>query len=356
MIEIDGSMLEGGGQILRLSVAISAVSGIPVKVFNIRAKRSNPGLRPQHLTAIKAVAELVNAEVEGLKVGSRELTFMPKNIKGGRFSFDIGTAGATTLVLQSLMPAAAYAPTHVDVEIRGGTNNPMAPPIDYVERVLVPILAKMGYRCKVVLLRRGFYPRGGGIIRLHVEPADVLKSLTLYERGEVVKVSGIAYSCRLPSHIVDRMTKSAESVMKQAGYEVDIEKEVLQQGHPKCSLDPGCGILLVAETSTGALIGSDALGEKGKPAEKVGEEAARNLVKQLATGASVDRHMGDQVLIYMALAEGLSKIKVGELTLHALTCIELLKRLLKVDIEVEGKLGEPATITCRGIGMRRRSG
>jgi len=356
LIEIDGSMLEGGGQILRMSIAISAVSGVPVKVFNIRAKRSNPGLRPQHMTAIKAVAELVDARVEGLRVGSRELTFIPRTIRGGRFSFDIGTAGATTLVLQSLMPASAYAPSPVDVEVKGGTNNPMAPPIDYVERVLIPMLSRMGYRCRLSLLRRGFYPRGGGIIRLHVDPVKALEPIELSEGGRVVRVTGVAYSCRLPGHIVDRMARSAEAKLREAGLrDVEIEREALQPDSPKCSMDPGCGILLVAETDRGALIASDSLGERGKPAERVGEEAARSLIDQVKAGAAVDKHMGDQLLIYMALAKGTSRIRVAELTLHAATCVELLRRLLNVRIEVEGELGRPALITCEGAGIEGRS-
>ncbi|MEM4700418.1 MAG: RNA 3'-terminal phosphate cyclase, partial [Candidatus Nezhaarchaeales archaeon] len=294
LIEVDGSMLEGGGQILRVSVALSAVSGIPVKVFNIRAKRSNPGLRPQHLTAIKAVAEVVNARVEGLHVGSRELVFIPSKPRSGFFSFDVGTAGSTTLVLQSLMPVAALAPSVVTAEIKGGTDNPMAPPVDYVERVLTPALLKMGYRCKVATLRRGFYPRGGGMVRAVMEPAGQLSPISLDGRRGSVEVRGVAYSCRLPSHVVERMSRAAYERLREGGMDVvSIEREVLQPGHPKCSLDPGCGILLVAE-GEGCLMGSDSLGERGKPAEVVGREAADSLLRQLETWASVDRHLGDQ--------------------------------------------------------------
>ncbi|RLF10861.1 MAG: RNA 3'-phosphate cyclase, partial [Thermoprotei archaeon] len=193
VVEIDGSMLEGGGQILRVSVALSAVSRVPVRVVNIRAKRSNPGIRPQHLTAIKAVAELVEARVEGLRVGSRELVFIPSRPRAGSFSFDVGTAGSTTLVLQSLMPAAALAPSRVIVEVKGGTNNPLAPPVDYVEKVLAPILLKMGYRCSLTTLRRGFYPRGGGIVRATLEPVEELSPIRLESWRGGVKVRGLAY-------------------------------------------------------------------------------------------------------------------------------------------------------------------
>lgn len=350
-IEIDGSMLEGGGQILRVSVALSAVSGIPVRVFNIRAKRSNPGLRPQHLTAIKAVAEMVDARVEGLHVGSKELTFIPSRPRAGFFSFDVGTAGSTTLVLQSLMPVAALAPSIVTAEVRGGTNNPMAPPVDYVERVLTPALLKMGYQCKVSTLRRGFYPRGGGMVRTVMEPVSQLSPISLDGRRGEVKVKGVAYSCRLPNHIVERMSKAAYDKLREGGVDVvSIEREALQPGHPKCSLDPGCGILLVAE-GEGCIMGSDSLGERGKPAEVVGRGAADSLLRQLETWASVDKHLGDQLIVYMAMAKGRSRLRVSELTLHTATCIEVVKRLLKVRVRVEGGLGEPALIECEGASL-----
>jgi RNA 3'-terminal phosphate cyclase (ATP) len=354
LVEIDGSMLEGGGQILRVSVALSAATGLPVKVKNIRAKRSNPGLRPQHLTAIKAVAELAEAEVEGLRVGSKELTFIPSRIKAGSFSFDVGTAGSITLVLQCLMPAAALAPSRVTVEVKGGTDNPLAPPVDYVERVLAPTLLKMGYSCNLTTLRRGFYPRGGGMVRASMEPAGELSPLNLEAWRGGVKVRGIAYSCRLPSHIAERMAEAARRCLREGGVEeVEVEVEPLQAGHPKCSLDPGCGIVLVAE-GEGCLMGSDSLGEKGKPAEVVGAEAARSLLNQLSTQAAVDRHLGDQLIVYMALAHGRSRVKVSELTLHTVTCLEVVKQLLGVKVRVEGELEKPAVVECEGASLRGR--
>ncbi|MEM4920208.1 MAG: RNA 3'-terminal phosphate cyclase [Candidatus Nezhaarchaeales archaeon] len=353
MIEVDGSMLEGGGQILRMSVALSATTGTPIKVFNIRAKRKDPGLKAQHMTAIKAVAALVDAEVTGLTLGSRELTFKPKDIKGGSFRFDIGTAGSTTLVLQSLLPAAAFAPSRVNVEIIGGTNNPLAPPVDYVLHVLRPTVAKMGYNFDINILRRGFYPKGGGIVRVSITPVAKLKSIRLEDIGRVKVIRGISYSSRLPDHIAKRMADSASKVLKKAGFDTEIDLEILQPGHPKCALNPGCGIVLWAETSEGAILGSDSLGEVRKPAEKVGEEAATKLLEEIEVGATVDRHMADQLIVYMTLAEGRSLIKVRELTMHALTCIELSKKLIPgVSFEIEE--GKPNVVICKGIGLRNK--
>jgi len=354
LVEIDGSMGEGGGQILRNAVALSAVLLKPIRVYNIRAKRSNPGLRPQHLTAVKAVAALSSAEVSGLKVGSREIIFRPRRLGGGRLRFDAGTAGSTTLMLQSLMPAMAFSAAPVEAELRGGTNNPMAPPAEYLRDVLAPMLERMGGRFEVELLRRGFYPRGGGVLRASSIPVESLKPIRLTEFDGVKIIRGLSYSNRLPGHIVERMAASAEKLLRAKGYEVEIEREALQPGDPKCALDPGCGIILVAELGLGALVASDRLGAKGVPAERVGEEAARDLLKQLEAHAPVDRHLGDQLVIWACLADGVSEYRVAELTTHTTTSIELCRLMAGCEAEVEGRVGEPATVRIGGIGLRRK--
>jgi len=354
LIEIDGSMGEGGGQILRNAVALSAVLLKPIRIYNIRAKRSKPGLRPQHLTGVKAVAALSSAEVSGLRVGSMEITFRPRRLGGGRLSFDAGTAGSTTLMLQSLMPAMAFSRGPVEVELRGGTNNPMAPPVEYFTMVLLPILSRMGCRFEIDLLRRGFYPRGGGVVRARSTPVDQLKPIKLLEGGDVKIIRGLSYSCRLPAHIVDRMAATAERLLRKHGFEVAIEKQVLQPGDKACSFDPGCGIILVAELTSGALLGSDNLGKIGVPAEKVAEDAVKGLLRQIDSGAAVDKHLGDQLVIWASLADGLSEYMVSELTSHTVTSIELCKLLSGAEAEVSGKLGEPAVVRIRGIGLKRK--
>ena len=355
LIEIDGSMGEGGGQILRNAVALSAVLLKPIRVYNIRARRSNPGLRPQHLTGVRAVAALSSADASGLRVGSREITFKPRRLGGGRMRVDAGTAGSTTLMLQSLMPAMAFSERPVEVELRGGTNNPMAPPVEYFQYVLLPTLERMGCRFELELLRRGFYPRGGGVVRARSTPIDELKPIRLTEFGGVKRVFGLSYSCRLPSHIVERMASTAEKIIRERGYDVEIRREILRPGDRACSLDPGCGIILVAELGSGALMASDNLGKLGVPAERVAEEAARDLLSQLDTGAPVDRHLGDQLVIWASLASGTSEYRVSELTTHTTTSIELCRLLAGSRAEVEGDLGKSATIRIAGIGHRRRS-
>ncbi|MHC1590438.1 MAG: RNA 3'-terminal phosphate cyclase, partial [Candidatus Hecatellaceae archaeon] len=178
-VEIDGSMLEGGGQILRTSVALSALTGRPVRVFNVRARRNPPGLRLQHLAAIKTVVMLTDAEVEGLEVSSLEVGFNPKAIKGGSFSFDVGSAGSITLILQALAPVAAYAPSPVELEIVGGTNTKWSPPVEYVREVLLPTLKRMGFEGRIEVVRRGFYPQGGGDVKAFFKPVKSLKPIEI---------------------------------------------------------------------------------------------------------------------------------------------------------------------------------
>ena len=352
MISIPGDILEGGGQILRISVALSSISGKPLKIFNIRANRSPPGLRGQHLNAVKAVAMLVNAQVEGLKLGSTAISFLPHNIKGGSFNVDVGTAGSSNLVLQALMPVAPFAPSNVSVGIRGGTNNPKAPPTDYIQMVLLPTIAKMGFKGSVNLLRRGFFPKGQGIIKSEFRPVKRLMPIQLTSSAEVKRLFGLSYSSKLPSHIVERMAKSAETTLSKKSFKnMNIDLEVLQSNNSKCAVDSGCGIILLAELTSGSILCANSIGKIGKPAEKVGEDAATDLLKQLNSGAPVDKYLADQIIVYMSLADGISKIRTTELTLHTLTCIEISKRVLGTNFSIEGELGNQATITCKGIGL-----
>ena len=352
MIVIDGSFGEGGGQILRTSVALSAILGKPVKIVNIRAKRPQPGLKRQHMTAISAAATLCSAEVEGLKLGSTTVTFKPGAIRSGIFKFDIGTAGSISLVLQTLLPIMAYAPGPTEVRITGGTDVPWSPPIDYVRSVITYHLKLLGYEVNVELIRRGHYPRGGGEVRVRVsKPPRALTSLNLVKRGDVKFIKGRSHCVKLPKHVAERQAKSAKEILSKelAGIPIEIELEWYEHGRDP-HLGPGSGIVLWASAGK-ALLGADSLGARGKRAEVVGEEAAKKLLNDLRTGMALDTHMSDNIIPYIALAKGTSVIGGARLSMHAYTNVWLIKKILKVDAKLQGSLDEPFTLEVKGAGI-----
>ncbi len=344
MIEIDGSHGEGGGAILRNAIALSAAFGEPARVFNIRKGRKEPGLKLQHLTAVKALQEIAGAKVRGAEKGSQEISFGPGKIAGGKHRFDIGSAGSVTLVLQALMPALAFAEKETELEIVGGTHVNWSPPFEYLKEVLLPQLRKMGYRCEVELLRHGFYPKGGGIVRAEIEPCGRLNPLKLAGRGELAGIEGVSISANLPEHIAKRQAHAAAAALVKAGHESRIGTRVAQAD---C---PGTAIALWAKYSSGAILGAGSLGEIGKKAEKVGEEAAGKLLKEMESGAAVDEHLADQLLVYMALAEGRSEILASRLTGHAKTNAWLIGHFIKNRFEIEEKPGGTARIAMEGAG------
>ncbi|MFB6490751.1 MAG: RNA 3'-terminal phosphate cyclase [Thermoproteus sp. AZ2] len=346
LVRIDGSLGEGGGQILRSALALSAISGRPLEIFNIRAKRRNPGLQHQHLTSVKAAAAVANAEMEGAELGSTRLLFRPRGIKCGEFSFDVGTAGSITLVLQTLLPMLVFAPCPSRVKIRGGTDVPMAPPVDYFTNVVLKALEPMGVRAELRLIRRGHYPRGGGLVELSTAPSDELAAVRWLERGRLLRVAGISHAVNLPRHVAERQAKAAEEALRGLGTPINIEVE-----HREDGLGPGSAIVLWAETDRGMRIGADALGERGKPAEAVGREAAEKLSAELATGAALDSHMGDMIVLYMALARGRSEVVASRLTSHLETNIFVVEQFLPVKFSYSGK--EPVKIAVDGVGFKR---
>jgi len=359
-VVIDGSMGEGGGQILRTALALAAVLGKRVRIINIRAKRPKPGLQRQHLTAVKAVAAISNAKVEGLHLGSTTLTFEPRGLKGGDFYFDIGTAGSVTLVLQALLPLLPFVPDPIRVRVRGGTDVPWSPPIDYVRHVLSRLLEHFGFTVTVVLKRRGHYPRGGGEIEVTVEtPPGRLKPAELVNRGEVRAIEGISHCVKLPKHIAERQARAATQTLKEGlrklgmpNVPINIELEWYERSRDP-HLGPGSGVVLWALCEN-SVLGGDSLGAKGKPAETVGREAAQNLLEDLATGKALDKHASDMLIPFAALADGTSVLGGAKLTLHAYTNIEVVKKLVpeaSIEFIEGGELEKPFTIRIKGIGL-----
>ena len=347
-ITIDGSA--GGGQMLRNAVALSAVSGHAVRVVNIRGARPQPGLRPQHLMAVRAVAEVCNAALVGAEIGSREIEFHPGEIasKTG-LRLDVGTAGSVLLVLQSLVPALGFAGSHSDLTVIGGTDVPFAPPFDHFAKVFLPALAEIGPRVEATLVCRGFYPKGGGEVRVRVQPSASLVGQELVscpvrffnwlERGSVRAVQGKSYSQGLPAHIVERMRDAAVNVLAGAGHRAEIDLEIVPKGPSE-----GCGIVLWAECEGGRRFGGSALGRRGKRAEEVGAEAAHALLAELAGEWAVESHLADQMIVWMALADGPSEFTTRRLTDHIRNAAIVAEAITGVSFTLED--GYPARVRC----------
>jgi RNA 3'-terminal phosphate cyclase (ATP) len=326
MIEVDGSFGEGGGQIVRTAVALSAVTGESVRITRIREGRKNPGLAPQHVTAILALAEVTNAKTEGVNPRSPEITFLPGEIRGGRREVDIGTAGSIVLLMECLLPALVVADSPTALTVRGGTDVKWSPTIDYLSRVAIPAFAEFGVRCHLTCERRGYYPRGGGVATLEVVPGRLARAdLLAVEPGQI---EGASHSSNLPEHVARRQAEAAVEVLERAGFEAKIGCET------NALPSTGSGITLWSRRK-----GASALGERGLPAEKVGASAAGEMAAELRSKATVDRYLADQLVPYLALAGG--SYTAPEVSRHASTNIWTATRFLDVDISVE--LGEVAT-------------
>lgn len=324
MLEIDGAHGEGGGQLVRTAVALSALTGRAVRLVNVRARRAPPGLAPQHLTAVRAVAQLCAATTDGLEVRTQAFTFRPGRRRGGDYRFDVGTAGSITLVLQAVLPVAVACAAPVHMHLTGGTDVRAAPPLDYFRFVLRPILARMGVSADISLLRRGYYPRGGGQVEVVVRPAP-LTPLRIDAPGALCEIGGVAHVANLPAHIGERMRHTAVQIL--TGYPAaKIETQVLRGEQ---AIGAGGAIVLWARTDH-ALLGGAEVAQRGVPAERIAANAAESLRVELAAGATLDLHAADQVLIYAALAQGTSQFLARKLTSHAQTTLWLLEQFLPV--------------------------
>ena len=317
---IDGSYGEGGGQILRTSIALSAILGEDVEIINIRAKRRNPGLAAQHLWGIKLAGMMSNAKISGLKVGSQRVVFSPNKIKGGEYRIDIGTAGSITLLLQTAIPIALFADDKVILKITGGTDVSWSPPIDYYRHVLSYFLRRMGAKMDIEVIERGYYPEGGGKVRVEIEPAE-LEGLKILERGEMKGRRAYINMRGLPMHIVERMKKNLR------GYE-------LFEDVGNASRSRGCGLVILEEYSHTILAG-DSLCKKGLPAEKVARIAIEKLDKERNSNSTVDVNMGDHLITFGSLANGTTAYYVRELTEHIKTNAWVVQKFGK-RVKIEG--------------------
>jgi RNA 3'-phosphate cyclase len=293
----------------------------PVRLVGIRARRANPGLAAQHLTAVRAVAELCGADVAGAALGATEFDFCPGVLRAGRYNWDVGTAGSVTLVLQAALPLAIACGGAVHMRILGGTDVRAAPPLDYFLHVFLPLLACMGARIRATVLRRGYYPRGGGGVELDVAPTQGLRPLCLETPGALQAVTAYAHVADLPQDIMDRMCAAAASYLQ--GSYLQVNRQVLG---PDQAIGRGGGLTLAARMEH-TWLGAAVTAERGVPAERLGALAGQGLHAELAAGSTLDVHAADQLLLYIALARGSSTFRVRELSSHARTTLWLLERL-----------------------------
>lgn len=343
MWTVDGGQKSGSGTIVRTGVAISALLGQPIRIYNIRAKRDNPGLRPQHLKAVEAAAALVQAELEGAVVGSRELIFWPKaSALGGEFFWDIGTAGSTTMLALTLLPVAAFAQKPCIFRIRGGLFQDFAPSAFHTQHVLLPALRGMGLDATLSILRPGYVPKGGGEIELSLRPlSGPLAPFRREELHKPLRFWGISLDSHLGERrVAERMAQRCQEELSRHGIAVEFRVE-----HDKSAIQPGAALALFAEDRGGARLGADQAGAPGRPAEAIGEYVARTLLEDLASGATVDRHLADQLVLYAALAKGESAYLLPQLTDHVEANLWLIETLLGVRWRLAGK-----RLSIQGIG------
>jgi RNA 3'-terminal phosphate cyclase (ATP) len=320
-MKLDGSYGEGGGQILRTAVALSAITGEPVEINNIRKNRPKPGLSAQHVKAVESAAALCNGKVRGCALHSTSLTFTPGKIKGGIYDIDIGTAGSITLILQCLMPVAMHSPDTVRLKISGGTDVSWSPTIDYMRFVTLFVLSRMGYEGIINLVRRGYYPRGEGCVEAVIVPAK-LKRME-FETNTCSVIRGISHSSRLPAHVAQRQVNSAQKLLQQEGFDTRIAIETKDETSTGSGLTLWCGYM-----------GGSALGKPGFPAEKVGNLSADVILSELKSAAGVDVYLADQLIPYMALAGGGSFTTRG-ISLHTRTNIWITEQFLDVKFNIQ---------------------
>lgn len=342
MIEIDASFGEGGGQILRSALALSVITGKPMRLTNVRARRPQPGLKPQHLKAVEAAAQISAAGVEGAQLGSQTLVFEPDGLTAGDYAFDIGTAGSTSLLLQTLFLPLSFAASPSRLTLSGGTHVPWSPCYHYLEWQWLPRLAEAGFRVDCNLERAGFYPRGGGLLHATISPCGELRPLCITDRGRLLRIRGLSAVGRLDRSIAER--QRTQALGRLSGLQVPVEIEVAEV--PAAS--PGTFIVLQAEFENGRCC-AFALGALHKRAEKVADEAVEELRADLEAGGAIDAWLADQLLLPLALVPGQSELSVCRISQHLRSNAELIGHFLPLSVAIEGANGQPGRVRLHGI-------
>ena len=343
MLVLDGSYGEGGGQILRTSLSLAALTGTTVRLENIRTGRSKPGLRPQHLTAVRALAQITRAQLTGDTIGSTHLSFSPQGIFPGSYTFDVaektGSAGSVSLVAQTLLPVLLFAQIPSTLIIKGGTHVPWSPPAHYLSQVFLPVLQEMGAMVNLTIRQWGFYPQGGGEIQLFVQPVRRLNAGEWTQPPLPENFQGLSAAANLPHHVVQRQSLSLQN-------HLEWPLLIREENAPS----PGRGSFVFL---WGPHAGFSALGERGKPAEQVAAQAARAFKKFIASQASIDCHLADQIILYAALAQGDSRFTTEVVTSHLLTNMWVIEQFLEVRFEVQGRLSERGLVSLKGLSFSK---
>ncbi len=335
MLEVNGEEKSGSGTILRLAVAFSTILGEELHIYNIRKRRARPGLRPQHLEAVLTAAKICDAKVEGAILDSTELWYSPGKIRSGRIRASIGTAGSIPMLLMTTLPICAHSDGRIVLDIsQGGTDVKNSPTINYMGWILLPTLREMGIETSLDIKRYGYYPKGNGEVSLTMDPSHKLKPLRLERFGEITRVEGVSVATFLEDRrVAERQAKSAEEYLASKG----IECNVTVVNDRSNRIQKGSSILLRAQTDSGVILGTDSIGELGKPSEEVGLEAARLLLKEMDGRATVDIHLSDMTIPYLTFCNGNSVFLCREITEHLDTNIWLAQKLLGVEFRIERK-------------------
>jgi RNA 3'-phosphate cyclase len=333
MIEVDGSQKSGSGTILRLSIALSAITQQALHISNIRQNRPQPGLKNQHLEAVLTAAKLCNAKVQGASLGSKELWFLPQEIIGGNVEAAIETAGSIPMLLLATLPICLFAENPVRLHVaKGGTDTTHAPTINYLRKVFLPALKRSGAAAEITVEKYGYYPKGMGEATMTVEPNRHLRPTVLENFGKLIEIKGISVCTFLADRqVAERQAKTAQDYFSKKGCEAEIEV-VNDRSNP---IQKGSSIVLWAETDNGVIIGADAIGQLGKTSEAVGKEAAEKLLGELAVKSTVDVYLADMLIPYIALTSGKSSFLVRTISEHIESNIWLLEKMLNVKFTIQ---------------------
>ncbi|HET6381988.1 MAG TPA: RNA 3'-terminal phosphate cyclase [Armatimonadota bacterium] len=341
MLQIDGSYGEGGGQIIRTSLSLSILTSQPVEIVNIRARRSKPGLQPQHLTAVRAAAAICGARLEGDATGSSRIVFAPQAPpQPGTYHFDIGTAGSGPLVAQTILAPLARSAAASRVTIVGGTHVPHSPPAEYLETVYLPTIGRAGFVAHLETPLYGFFPRGGGRLEIQIPAQSELSPLDLTERGKLTRLKAFVVTSQLPDHVAQRGQSTVEKLMRAVGRSVEVERR------DRPSHGPGAAVILCVECDPGRAAFT-AIGARGKPMEQVAEEACAPFMEWWRSGAACDEHLADQLVLPLALAGAESRWTTPRVTDHLRTSLWVAQRFLSIDFSIQEEPGRPARITIR---------